>query len=252
MKKKKEPPFGLFEILQEMIDFQADSVLIKEGLLYSYSPSFIFSHLIHSLGFEQRQIKLKIKAGNTKIFEIQIEKKDFTNINKLMPFMNNVCGWFSSSILAGHKNGKFNKKSFDEAKINLSNNIIDFFVISFEAKFDIVIDQKLIYHVTDEEKAEKIHKIGLKPSSNSKIVSHPDRVYFTLTLDAAKKLLEQFKYLPVERPKNYCILEIDVFQLPEGVAFFQDPHFMNADSIGIFTLSNIPSGCIFNVRNEIS
>ncbi len=245
---------GLKDLLNEILKYQEDSVLISEGLLYTYPPSTIFSYLQHSLGFDKYQIQLiqedeKIKS---KYFEILILQRNLDNVEKLMKFMENICGWAPSIFIStfGTNLGKFTYSTFEKLYDELIENERSTFIIRFEAKFNISLDNKYLpdylYHVSLNSNVKKILKIGIKPTSKSKISSHLDRIYLTLTLDDAYTLKSLFlKNYP---QKEFAILKIDTKSLANNVIFFEDPMFQKFEKIGIYTLSNIPPTVIQLVK----
>ena len=248
--KRRQHPVGITEWAQMYADFQADSILITEGLLYSYSPGSVFAHLKHSFNFYQSQISYITGTGCSGYFEVKIYRKDLGLLDSMVSSMNNVYGWFPSYMLSETMDKKFSEEFLNEFKEELETQILDEFVIRFEAKFSIVKDQKMlpdyIYHVTLKTKLEKIKRIGLKPSSESKQSNHPERIYFTLSLNDARKLIPVF----VKNKKgittfdDYCILKIHVPTLYPGILFYEDPMFMFFEKIGVYTMSNINPGTI--------
>jgi len=99
---------------------------------------------------------------------------------------------------------------------------------------------KYLYHVTDEKYIEKIRKVGLKPSSTSKMENYPDRVY-CFTLDPHEisgnigRMLGHGKSM---------LLTLDTTKLNTNIKFYKDPSSHNA----VYTQGNIPPSAIVKIE----
>jgi len=102
--------------------------------------------------------------------------------------------------------------------------------IVFEPKFDIELNNipDEAYHATFSKFLPKILKIGLVPKSKSKRTGHPDRVYFSMSLEAAKNIARQIGADTILKVKLNGI---------RGLRLFSDPNYFG---LGSYTLSNIP------------
>ena len=119
----------------------------------------------------------------------------------------------------------------------------EIFTLTFEAKFDDVIDNdeyKLLYHVTDILYKDKILKQGLCPKSKSKIGYHPERIY--LTIDIKDAYL--FSYMNNSGIENPIIFQVDLNKSPIKVALFYDPNFKDFRNFGCYTENNISPTCL--------
>jgi hypothetical protein len=210
-------------LFKRLIKEEVKRALLYETLLYSYSPSFIFSRL-KSLGFND--IKFN---KNSNVFNINfvLNKNNKERYDKLNNFLNHKCGWFHSASIAGGRVMKNNLGFLKE-----ESGIIS---LQYESKFDIRVDNvpSKLYHLTTIEKLDKILRVGLTPKSSTKFFSFDDRIYFSRTV---KSLIDfSFKKFQITKKNLFVVLEIDGDNLPHGMRFFRDPNFFN----GLYTLENI-------------
>lgn len=141
-------------------------------------------------------------------------------ISGIIKFLNNM-GYFVSSFI---KNNKYLG----------SNYTTDYDTVIFEAKYDKEFKTNgiVLYHVTERVNVPKILKIGFVPKSKNKLITHPERIYFAKTPNAAIEIYEIFKdgnYL-----KDPVVLKIDTNGLDNK--FMLDRQFEG----GIYTTDNIP------------
>lgn len=206
-------------------DFYKESAIMYEGLIFTH-PLFKSFNIIKREGY-----KIKVsKDSNTFNVKFLGDKKLW---NDLLKLTNNL-GWFPSYIWYGNKKYKYLKRLVDNLLIK---NI--FFVIRFEAKYDIEIDEipKKLYHITPKVYLDKILKIGLTPKSKQKLSYHPDRIYLSESIKEIIKLSKKLKIMSGH--KEYILLEIDQ-DLSEHLKLFKDPNF----NYGFYTLNNISPASI--------
>ena len=109
----------------------------------------------------------------------------------------------------------------------------------FESKFDELLQHKpnLVYHVCKKVNINKILKIGLSPKSKSKKSYHPERIYVSLHLNTALKMLNNFRFDDIVNGDDfdYDILEIDLSDsYYSDIKLFKDPNFVG----GYYTYQN--------------
>ncbi len=160
-------------------------------------------------------------------------------INLFLDEVNNL-GYFTSEIVAVNKENpnyaeseKFSKENF----LKFFNNKGQFkhIFLNFEAKFDVEISKypEYLYHVCRKKNLEKILRIGLAPRTKSKLSNHPDRIYFTDSLEGAQTIKNRFEKL---FPDEYKILKIEPKRVHQ-LRLFKDPN--SKELGGLYTLHNI-------------
>jgi len=221
-------------LLRQIIKEEVKRNLLYEGLMFSYSPSFIFSHL-KFIGYSQ------VSFTKEKLFLISffLDENNLKRYEKLNDFMQNVCGWIHSATLAG-KQTVMKKNDFLEVKEGIA-------ILQYEAKFNIKVDKlpPKIYHLTFGNKLEKIRKDGLTPKTSTVFFNFNDRIYFSKKEESLKNLTIQKHN--ITKKNNFIILEIDTSSLQHGIRFFEDPLFIN----GMYTLENIPPISIKPIKRLI-
>ena len=94
-------------------------------------------------------------------------------------------------------------------------------------------------------KEEKILRIGLAPKNKEKLSRHPERIYFTNSLEGAKRLIHNIKFI-VNNDK-FSIFEVDLKKLHmvRHIRWFPDPNYPGE---GFYTYENIPPKYLKVVR----
>lgn len=172
------------------------------------------------------------KDNNTFVVDfIHVTKND---LERFLQMVNNL-GWFPSHMSVVNKNrtdvdfqGKWDKNKFSEGET----------YVTFEAKYDEQVVEnipKILYHASPSKNADKILKIGLSPRSRSKKSFHPERVYFTFSLEKIKELIPLLN--KIEGEKKFTIFKINTEEVPGNYfRLYTDPNFKG----GFYTVNNIP------------
>ena len=135
--------------------------------------------------------------------------------------------------------GKYTPTFFKDVIINKKPKSI---LLQFEAKYDAIIDiPKYVYHITSADNISKIKKIGLTPRTQSKISTHPDRIYVSLNEEYSAEIYWQIR--GIFRNRTGVELVIDTNQLNQS--FYEDPNFQ---TMGVYTYKNIPPQAIVQYR----
>ena len=237
--------------------------ILGEGLIQTVDPYTAKKIIIRDLGQKPYFIKceitdwekwskdldltLKIIKPKTSIdvFRYEVEKSFMPSLEEVLTLISNL-GYFPSGFIPGHSTANIFGHHFDYFKKWNKENIkelldskYDLIKIILKAKFDNPIKPpKLIYHSTSTSALDKIKKIGLKPSTQSKKAIHPERIYFALDSEKAKDIDEM---LTNQSGKEHQILVIDTTKI--NVKFYKDPDFIG----GIYTHENIPPQAIIDV-----
>lgn len=173
-------------------------------------------------------------------------KKDKRNIRFVdehgLRFVIMICenlGYFPSKFSNYTNIGILTK--FEETKVNnIIKNAGDLMSIEFHPKFSPSLSRTEIpdtlYHISDGSNKEKILRIGLSPRSDSKIESHPSRVYFCKTKQCLLKLLKNDKfYKKNSKSTKICLYRINMIELKNSIDLYIDPSHTEA----YFTYDNI-------------
>jgi hypothetical protein len=168
---------------------------------------------------------------------------DFSKINKVLTLVNNL-GYFPSMFTYFDDNDsdfteKYTPAFFKDVLINEKPKSI---FLQFEAKYDVIVDvPKYVYHITSTYNINKIKKIGLTPKTQSKISTHPDRIYVSLSEEYSNEIYWQIR----GDFRNHTGIElvIDTSQLDQS--FYEDPNFQ---TMGVYTYKNIPPQAIVQYR----
>lgn len=173
-------------------------------------------------------------------------REDFNVLDSLLKkaFEN---GYYPAAISSKHGTRKFTKSAYKTELKNNPNAIL----INLEKYYDDTVKYDALYHVTPVERYKAlISKAGLTPHSQSKLTTHPSRVYM-LTKDGETAVELAGMLYKKEKLKNklsgeYVLLKIDMTKLPK-VEVYEDPDF----SEGVYTYSSIPLSVI-NVIDNIN
>lgn len=172
-------------------------------------------------------------------FSILTITSDASEINRIISFLDSF-GYFPSKIDGIRFNNILLQKQVLYGKIEN---------IKFEAKFDseyIPNLDKKIYHISPDIYSTSIQVDGLTPKSQSKISTHPERIYFILDIwnnGKLKRFAEKlFIYKSTTPNKSnvtieyYNVYEIDIKKC-KNIKFYNDPQFIGE---GVWTYQNIP------------
>lgn len=105
---------------------------------------------------------------------------------------------------------------------------------------------KFLYHLTPENKVNKILKNGLVPKAQNKLGKHPDRIYFFLQKDLTlnyKFYADDFwasGHKNTTRDVKYTLLKIDTKKCRNDFKIYGDPNMIR----GVWTFNNVPPEAI--------
>lgn len=243
------------ELLKILVKEELERRLLYEGLIYTHSLEMLLPEL-YSLGFKRNQFEF----NNNKIsilFNLDINnEKRYLELNRIM---DNVGGWFHGASIAGI----ILKNKFDFIK-EINGQVI----LQYEPKFDInIATPEKIYHLTKQNKLEKIKKNGLTPRSSEDFFNFKDRIYFSINKNSLRNFAKQKKQIELnniyekERALKYKSKEQKEKELEQvgkfsiltikpnwgrvSTYFFKDPNFFD----GYYTKENIPPLSIINIEN---
>lgn len=234
------------------LKYDKEQKLLNEGLILTH-PIEKSIKVIENAGFEVITLQTA-KYQNRFFVEVDSISTDFS---KLFKITDNL-GWFCSEVKEGIKLGS---KSHKYTPSNLSKFLKDCPIVFllFEPKYDLAIDPRrydYLYHFTTLINLNRIKEYGLTPKTQSKISTHPERIYLAYTAHAAEKFGRKIdvrlrdELEGIETPPNHnkkeelkmgVILKITVTGLPSYFKIYQDPNYYEE---GCFTLNSIPYSSI--------
>jgi hypothetical protein len=243
------------DFLRILIREDLERRLLYEGLIYTYSLEKLLPEL-RSLKFKRNQFSFY----NNKItihFDLNNNnEKRYLELNRIM---DNVGGWFHGASIAGSV--LKNKLDF----INVTNGVV---TLQYEPKHDIEMGvPDIIYHLTKQNKVDKIKRNGLTPRSSVDFFNFNDRVYFSTNKESLKDLALQKKYIELnkiaekEKSGSYKSKKQKDLETKEAgkfliltvkpnfgrtiTRFFKDPNFID----GYYTKENLKPSSIIDIEN---
>lgn len=269
-----------FEELYEQLDRMVDLINYGSGTyINEENPYVLYEGLIRTASLDFTIVLLKRwfkmygmsdrHGVNLRYMSISKTQDDTLNVY-ILPFINkkeiiknfltyiNTLGYFISTIVSKKTSDKnFISEKFTEDKLySFMNqyNDLDYIYVSLEAKFDIEVDSKdfpdKLYHITRQEVIPKIKRRGLSPRTESKISTHPEKIYFGIEYERIINLVNKFKDQAKLRGKNdqkFAVLEIETKSVPH-LRLFEDP---NYKGYGYYGLVNVPPNAIKIVKENI-
>ena len=224
----------------------SDEFAINEGLTRTWPLDKTIS-LLKSSKFNAVTVSGKNK------YELILPVKNSDRLSKAIVISNNM-GWFPSYIRVFLGDMEIDPQKYDDDNLtSILSKDIDRLVITFEAKYDLVVHDipKYLYHIAPREVAAKILKFGLTPKSNSAVSSHPERVYLGKSPEDVKKLTRRIEFARRSRDGKFWILKVTTGQIPSYFKVFDqieksnnmhsDPNFLDR---GVYTLNSIPPSAI--------
>jgi hypothetical protein len=218
--------------------------IIEEGIFRSYSAEKILDILERHYTIQRdnqlpktdSEITIEFDAykdtpmtyGTEEASVITIIVKRGTEEEKLKHFFN-TCGWPVAE--------EYNHET-DKTLV----------VITFEKRRqeDELPVPNFLYHLTPENKVNKILKNGLVPKAQNKLGEHPDRIYFFLQKDLTlnyKSYADDFwasGHKKETRDVKYALLKIDTKKCQNDFKIYGDPNMIR----GVWTFNNVPPEAI--------
>lgn len=234
------------------------SKFINEG--FKTYPISKLRYFLKRCGLRQPEDFYEMYDG---ILKIYIKPKFVTKYNSIISSIENIYGWYLSSIYNDINGEKIKRNSPDfkvpDFDLELKNYIVknnldindiecdecnyEIYVLVFEQKTgDPINYDKLpdtLYHITDTKYLNSILNMGLIPKSKNKKTYHPERIYLTEIKSQCISLFEH----PEFGIKTPVIFTIDKNKLEDkNILIYKDPYL----SGGVFVTNNIPKDCIIN------
>lgn len=242
---KKQLHATIYSVMLEQENYIRERDILYEGLLYSYEINHVIRG-IKKFGFKEPDIVVEDTFGGKIILvKLFVDKNSKEKLEKINQYVENLCGWKFSAAL--NENRKVFKKGFDF--LSLEGECI---WLQYEPKFDIEINEEevppFLYHMTPENKSEKISNIGLIPKTKNSIFNYDDRIYFCDNVNDLFKLASTFVTTGDKKVKSkedkfgevnkvFLIYRLKIRMLTFPVRIFRDPNFEH----GYYTLENIDS-----------
>lgn len=144
---------------------------------------------------------------------------------------------YYSKLIGVEYSNKEMRRIYDNERPNI-------IFLTINKKFDDIIELKdlpeNIYHITRDVVIDKIKLQGFKPSSKNKMKSHPDRIYFSLSIEGIKTLSNHEKFNEYD-----TLITVDTKKIKPDTAFFKDPDYKE---YSVYTYDNISKECIVNIE----
>ena len=122
--------------------------------------------------------------------------------------------------------------------------------IEDESGSEVFPKGNVAYHITPDIFLNQIQQVGLIPKSESKLSSHPERIYLFMNLEMDKEMTNVLwnatKKETRDKINDYYVLQVDLTQLPNH-RFYMDNE-SSFSYVAIFTLEPIPSSAIKVVK----
>jgi len=211
---------------------------IKEGLIYTHNIEKYQDNLdieLNSIGVKEYKLNIKSKF----VYDLEILNSNELN-NDLLKYIidinQNLLGYYPSFIWVKNNIGT-NGFVFDEKY--LSNKYLSI-KIRFEAKYEDGLYKNdldvpnFAYHLSPENKKEKISKDGLCPKSYNRKTKHPDRLYLFYDSNDYEELLKSLKLNDKinNLNRNYVLYKV---KLNDKMIIHSDPNYDK----GFYTYDNI-------------
>lgn len=200
---------------------------------------------------------IQITSDDSLMIDLLPLESNIENIRYLLKYINNL-GYIIGSIFMKEKSDEEeNRYKYDENilfSLVSQHESLEQFDIEIEAKFDIERNEigipKKLYHITLQRKLLKILKQGLVPKSESKLSTHPERIYFGIKESNVNALIPHYRNYYNSKGQSgmvMAILEIDTTKVKD-LKLYDDPNYKH---MGYYTLVNVPSDAIKVIRENI-
>ena len=235
VKKLRRNIFEHYETIDE---------IIEEGIFESYSAEKILNILERhyrvyrngKLPIKENEITIEFDAfktspktyGTDEVSVITIILKNGPEIEKIKRFFN-TCGWPLAEEYESSTNKPLTVLTFEKRR-----------------QEDEIPVPKFLYHLTPENKVNKILKNGLVPKAQNKLSMHPERIYLFLRKDLTlnyRAYADSFwlaAHKTTSRKDKYALLKIDTLKCRAGFKLYGDPNMV----MGVWTFDNIPPEAI--------
>lgn len=243
---------GHEELWRQLTRESLERSLLYEGLIYTHSLNMLLPEL-RSIGFNKKDFEFNPNK-NIIIVRFTLNKDNQERYQELNRIMDNIGGWFHGASIANILlPNKLDFLEYTDGQVTLQ----------YEPKYDIeVVMPDKLYHLTKQNKVNKIKKLGLTPRSAEQFFNFKDRVYFALNKNSLYDLAKQKKQIELNRInakkysdeniKNNKIEQSGKFAIltiaPKGskvyTRFFKDPNFFD----GYYTKENIHPFAIKNIE----
>ena len=191
---------------------------------------------------KEGQIKVSLKLDYPDEHLVKYTSGTLHNayLSDLLKLINNL-GYYITVFITNNRVYKYSPTEF-RRKIVENEPREMFLVLSPKYGEEVGKLPSIVYHVTNSKYLSRIKQIGLKPATQSKLATHPERVYLALSQEAARAIASRMQELGKYKP---VLLTIDTAKLPTSLKFYDDPHFTEQ---GVYTMGNIPSAAIIDIK----
>jgi len=221
-------------------DYMLDETLKTHDIDFTITKiEHELSMLNYNFDLTKNDNVLELKLNS--LYSMDLIDIKFEHINSL--FIDRF-GWFPSKMTIMNRVNNKNVYPYNQDYIFDNSRYIDYVIIYFESKYDLIHEQKdKMYHLSVQQYSDNILTKGLIPKSKSKLSKHLDRVYLCDDVSACYKLISQMKmeYL-IKKSKNvknkindkWIIYNVDMKNL--NIDVYDDPNYI----YGYYIIDNIP------------
>ena len=195
------------------------------------------------VGTDSVNVETRIKYPNDHEYNYASGNFYDDNVSELLRTINNLGYFVFGMEYDTGEDFAYEKYSAREFKRLMKDVQPEYLVLQLAKKYDTEASDilpKTVYHVTTEKGLKSIQKIGLKPTTKSKLATHPDRVYVAVDKDSAMHFAKR-----IADKDTLHILTIDTTKLVKGTKFYSDPHYTDK---AFYTYNNIPPEAIVNTE----
>lgn len=263
----------LKEVIQPIFLHTANTMAGMSLYFEEYHDQFLLNEGMHRsqprekmIEFFEQTLKFQVLKDDPDNIIIRLYKVQRVDIDKILKWVY-ASGWNLSSIQ--FDNGKVVNGKDQNGLQQLRDYKYNQVILVFEALYGVQATlPKFLYHATPFIIWDtKIKTNGLSPRTSSMISSHPDRVYYTTSVQyaiafaqdlaqeklriAKAKKYNSDKFSPEQYYKHWAILEIDTTKLPNirGFSYFQvfeDPNSprLGTGHIPLYSPNTVPPNAI--------
>jgi hypothetical protein len=219
-----------------MLKYDDFIIMVNEGLIKTHKLINCKNIIEREAGSLNHGIDVNFDLYNNTfdlLYDTTLTKEE---LDYLFQIFNNL-GYYLSYYNLYKKNMSyyFPWIDYNNYKTNIKN--VNSLKLFFESKYDDILRYKpqKLYHVTNIKNIYKIKKNGLYPRYFEKGDFRPDRIYLSLSLNDAKKILDKNEFNDIIKKENnkYIIYEIDTDNI-NNLVLYLDPR-----SDGLYTYNHI-------------
>jgi len=237
-----------------MIKYNEFVEQLKEGLIRTYDMRKYKTTL--DINLRGCGIITNIIPINKFVFELEfVSKVTKRQIDYTLNTIQNLFGYIPSFYHITLVNNMNRSNKYEEKSFNSDiEKDYKYLKLVFEAKYEDSLTKNtnivpdICYHLTPDNKTEKILKYGLESKANYRKSNHDQRIYLFVNICEYEDLLEKLKIndLMNNDEKTYSLLEIDLSERKD-IVLHTDPNYIK----GFFAYDNIAPHTIKILKSNL-